>query len=127
VATDADPPARSGVEPASADEALRRYRPTVVLGCFCPVDAPVDAAVLGFPSVRHYVVLGARIGGLFGSEGLLENADWTAEPLEEVTRWLLTRHDVWLGGPGRRLLRHGEAWHFRRRSLEPGVERRTVV
>ncbi len=110
VATDADPPAGSGVERASADEALRRYRPAVVLGCFCPV----DETVLGFASVRHYVVLGARIGGLFGSVGLRESAQWAVEPLEEVTRWLLTRHDVWVG-PTRRILRHGEAWHFHRR------------
>ena len=82
VATDADPPAGSPVVRVSAEEALRRYRPVVVLGCFVPVDAGVDPLVMGFPSVRHYVVLGARVGGLFGSRDLWRSPSWTAEPLE---------------------------------------------
>ena len=113
VATDADPPAGSPVVRASAEEALRRYRPAVVLGCFVPVDAGVDELVIGFPSVRHYVVLGARIGGLFGSLALWQDRGWIAEPLDRLTRWMLTRHDVWVDE--RTIVRHGEAWHFRRR------------
>ena len=118
VATDADPPAGSPVVRAPAEEALRRYRPVVVLGCFVPVDAGVDPLVMGFPSVRHYVVLGARVGGLFGSADLRRNASWTAEPLEQLTRWMLTRHDAWIDR--RTILRRGEAWHLRHRSLLPG-------
>jgi len=103
------------VERASAQEALRRYRPAVVLGCFVPIDSGVDELVMRSPSVRHYVVLAARIGGLLGSAPLWHDANWTAEPLAEVTRWMLTRHDTWTGTPGRSILRHGEAWHLRRR------------
>jgi hypothetical protein len=114
VATDADPPADAPVTRASAEEALRRFRPAVVLGSFVPVDAGVDELVLGFPSVRHYVVLGARIGGLFGSSVLWQAPGWTAEPLEQVARWMLTRHDVWLGPSEPAVLQHGEAWHLRR-------------
>jgi len=113
VATDADPPPGSPVTRAVAEEALHRFRPAVVLGSFVPIDAGVDERVMGFPSVRHYVVLGARIGGLFGSAALWRHPGWTPEPLEDIRRWMLTRHDVWAGTPGRRLLRHGEAWHFR--------------
>ncbi len=115
VATDSDPPVGSCVIRARADEALYRYRPAVVLGCFCPIDAGVDPLVMGFPSVRHYVVLGARVGGLFGSARLWENPGWTAEPLEQVRPWMLTRHDVWMGTSRHTILQHGEAWHFRRR------------
>ena len=114
VATDADPPAPARVIRASAEEALRRYRQAVVLGCFVPIDAGVDRWVLGFPSVRHYVVLGARIGGMLGSESLWQEPGWTAEPIEDVTRWMLTRHDVWIDR--RTTLRRGEAWHFEDKS-----------
>jgi len=117
VATDTDPPPDSAVVRAAAEEALRRYRPVLVLGSFVPIDAGVDRLVLGFPSVRHYVVLGARIGGLFGSGDLWRNPGWIAEPLEPITRWMLTRHDAWIDR--RTTLRCGETWNLRRGSLPP--------
>lgn len=80
-----------------ADAALRRFQPTVVLGVFVPFDAGVDEAVLASASVRHYVILNARIGGSLGSPLLRQATDWKAERLESVRRWMLTRHDVWLG------------------------------
>ncbi|NLX97211.1 MAG: hypothetical protein GXY83_13640 [Rhodopirellula sp.] len=110
VATDSAPVSNSAVERIEAGEALRRYQPSVVLGSFVPVDAGVDEAVLAFPSVKHYVLLGARLGGMFGSPALWRTPGWTAAPLENVTRRMLTRHDVWLGRPEQPLLRHGEAW-----------------
>ena len=113
-ATDADPPAGSQTLGASAKEALRRHQPAVVLGSFVPIDAGVDELVMRCPSVRHYIVLGARIGGIFGSSALWCDAGWTAQPLEQVARWMLTRHDVRTGPSPREILRHGEAWHFRR-------------
>ncbi len=113
-ATDADPPAGSAVERASAAEALQRYRPAVVLGCFVPLGAAVDEAVLACPFVRHYVVLGARVGGLLGSSALWRASGWTYRPIPQVARWMLTRHDVWIGLPARPILQHGEAWCFSR-------------
>jgi len=114
VPTDAHPAEGFGTVRVSAEEALKRYRPAVVLGSFVPFDAGVDEQVMRFPSVRHYVVLGARIGGLFGSSALWNDRDWTAEPLEKIGRWMLTRHDVWLGLSAEPLLQHGEAWHLKR-------------
>ena len=114
IASDSAPVVGGGVERAPADEALARYRPAVVLGSFVPFDSGVDRQVLCFPTVRHYLVLGARIHGLFGSSALWESPGWSAEPLEFLTRWMLTRHDVWLGAPGRPILQHGEAWHLKR-------------
>jgi hypothetical protein len=114
VATDSDPPPGAPVVHASADEALHRHCPAVVLGSFVPIDAGVDGLVMDFPSVRHYLVLGARVGGMLGSAALWQNPDWAAEPLEQVGRWMLTRHDVWLPGHPPSIVRHGEAWHFHR-------------
>ena len=113
VATDVRPAARH-VEALAAHEALRRWRPRVVVGCFVPLDSGVDALVLGFPSVRHYLVLGARLDGTFGSDALWRRPGWKAAPVEAINRWMLTRHDVWTGDPHRPVLQHGEAWHFRR-------------
>jgi hypothetical protein len=127
VATDADPPAGGCVIRSDTREALRRYRPQIVLGAFVPTDAGVDEVVLGFPSLRHYVVLGARIGTAFGSEALWCSRGWSAEPLDNVRRWMLTRHDVWLDFPGRPLLQHGEAWHLQPAPKRPlGIADETV-
>jgi hypothetical protein len=118
VATDSDPPPGAPVARAPAHEALRLHQPAAVLGSFVPVDAGVDQLVLGFPSARHYIVLGARVGGLLGSSCLWQEPDWIVTPIDDVTRWMLTRHDVWIDR--RRTLRHGEAWHFRRRDSQRG-------
>jgi hypothetical protein len=118
-ATDADPPPGCGVDRTTAAEALGRHRPAVVLGSFVPFDSQVDAAVLDCPSVQNYVVLGARIGGAFGSAELWKREDWQSRPLEPVRRWMLTRHDVWVGPAPEALLGHAEAWLFSREGGTP--------
>ncbi len=118
-ATDAEPPEGSGVLRLSAQAALRRFQPTVVLGVFVPYDAGVDEAVLACPSVQHYIIVNARIGGALGCSSLWSMPGWTSEPLDDVRRWVLTRHDVWLGHAGTDgggLLQHGEVWHLSRTS-----------
>ncbi len=110
---DSNPACGPAVVIATAADALRRFRPAVVLGCFVPVDSGVDAQVMQFPTVEHYVVLGARLGGVFGSMALWESG-WRAEPLEMLTRYMTTRHDVYLGMPHKTILQHGEAWYFQR-------------
>jgi hypothetical protein len=116
-ATDAAPPAGSPVSPMSAREALERHRPAVVLGSFVPIDAGVDEAVLACRSVKHYIALGARLGGEFGSRALWRAPGWRRQPLPQVGRWMLTRHDVWTGRPHQPILRHGEAWCFSRENV----------
>ena len=61
LATDAEPPKNAEVLRMSAQTALRRFQPSVVLGSFVPFDGGVDKMILSYPSVRHYVVLNARI------------------------------------------------------------------
>ncbi|MFO7906450.1 MAG: hypothetical protein ACQESR_31520 [Planctomycetota bacterium] len=118
-ATDAKPPNEAaGVWRMTADAAMRHFRPAVVLGVFVPHDAAVDEAVLACPSVQHYLALNARIGGSFASRAFWRTPGWHARPLEAIDRWMITRHDVWLGsagaGPGELIKRHGEAWHLAR-------------
>lgn len=111
-ATDSEP-CGGDVLRLQAAEALRRFQPAIVLGCFVPAGSGVDAAVLAAPPVRDYVVINARIGGVCGDPALWNTSGWLAEPLPEISQRLITRHDVWLA-PGRPILRRGEAWHFRR-------------
>lgn len=120
IATDAAPPARraGSVARLTAAEALAAYRPRVVLGGFVPAGAGVDDLVFGAPSVVEYVVLNARIWGEFGSASLWTGARWTALPLDQVSRWMISRHDVWLGDDVAPLHR-GEAWRFSRVSRRP--------
>ncbi len=116
-ATDIEPPKGSKALGLSAQAALHRFQPAVVLGVFVPHDAGVDEAVLACPSVQHYVMINSRIGGAIGSASLWNRPDWKAEPLDDIRRWVITRHDVWLGhasGNKGDILQHGEAWHFAR-------------
>jgi len=127
-ATDADPPEATTVLRLSAQAALKRFRPKVVLGVFVPHDASVDEAVLACPSVRHYVVVNARLGGALGSASLWKISGWQYEPLDAIRRWVLTRHDVWLGSAGMHrdeILQHGEVWHFARASPAPPARERS--
>ena len=98
---------------AGSAQALRQYQPATVLGCFVPFDSDVDRAVLASPCVQSYLVLGARLNGQLGSRELWETPGWSAIRLPRVARWMITRHDVWLGAE-RGVLQHGEAWLFRR-------------
>ncbi len=116
-ATDAEPPAGSEVLRMSAQAAIRHFQPAVILGVFVPHDAGVDEAILACPAVQHYVIVNARIGGALGSASLWNTPGWKSEPLDDVRRWVITRHDVWLGHSGRNngdVLQHGEVWHFAR-------------
>lgn len=126
-ATDAEPPAGAETLRISAEAALLRFRPTVVLGVFAPHDAGVDEAVLACPSVRHYVIVNARLGGAIGSSSLWSTPGWKPEPLDYVRRWVITRHDVYLGQAGKKdgdILQHGEVWHFTRTTAGPSAEER---
>ncbi|MFV1968227.1 MAG: hypothetical protein ACC628_22620, partial [Pirellulaceae bacterium] len=117
VATDANADVNPGVQRLVAQEALRRYQPELVLGCFVPADSGVDEAVLASRFVRHYVILNARIGGMYGASSLWNNSHWKAEPLRNISRWMVTRHDVLLSGHGDGMMesiQHGEAWHLER-------------
>lgn len=119
-ATDANPPhTAQRVCRMTAQAALNTFRPAVVLGSFVPHDAGVDEAVLACPSVQHYFVLNARIGGSCASWALWHAPGWHAQPAPHVGVWMITRHDVWLGStdaaPGPLISQHGEAWHFTRR------------
>ncbi len=126
--TDAKPPEGSEVLHMSAEAALRHFRPAVVLGVFVPHDAGVDEAVLAYPSVRHYVVVNARIGGSLGSPSLWSAPGWKTEPLEDIRRWVITRHDIWLERAGEKnenVLQHGEVWHFTRTAAALSPEERS--
>ena len=115
IATDGASNGDGSVIQLDATEALDVYQPAVVLGSFVPFDADVDQAVLACRSVQRYVVLNARIGGQLGHPDLWRCADWCAQPLDEVSRWMITRHDVWVGRTRRPFITHGEAWQLSRR------------
>jgi hypothetical protein len=116
LATDSNPAGGFPVVRADAGESLQRYLTRKVVSVFAPIDSGVDQLVMSFPTVREYVVLGARIGGQFGSFTLWSDSSWTRTPLTDVTRWMIPRHDVVLPSNDRspRIIQHGEAWQFLR-------------
>ena len=111
--SDANPPAGSQTLRLDAAAALATFQPRTVIGGFVPADGNVDEAVLAAPSVQQYLVISARQNGQVGSPRLWSARGWRPVPLPDVTRLLVTRHDVWLGD-GRGVLRRGEAWLLQR-------------
>ena len=112
-AVDSAPTPAPGVESLDIQTALLRYRPSVVVGSFVPFDSGVESAVLRFPSTRRYIMLNARLGGETGPASLWDEPGWHALPATEVSTWMITRHDVWVGSAPP-LVAHGEAWVFER-------------
>lgn len=127
VATDASPSDKTPVIKTTVQEALRQFCPTIVIGCFVPIDSGVDEAVLAFPSVKHYLVLGARLGGALGSKALWQHPDWVADPLTWMNRWMLTRHDVLIDMRRPTVIQHGEVWHLHRRNGKRRVQKLSRV
>lgn len=121
IATDVSPSVRRPweVRTLAAHEALDRYRPRVVIGSFVPVDADVDRRVLADPDVRHYLVFTARIGHDDGSRPDWDRPGWSRKVVPELTRWLITRHDGWMG-EHLPVLRRGEAWLLSRTPAADG-------
>ncbi len=68
----------------NARQTLRTLAPENVLTCFAPIDAGIEHAILGAPSVRQYVYIGPTPPTA---------PNWTAETLDDVERVLLTRLD----------------------------------
>ncbi|MDX1673165.1 MAG: hypothetical protein R3314_00080 [Longimicrobiales bacterium] len=109
-ATDAHPARGSRVTACPAAASLRRYPHPMVLGSFVPFDAGIEERILAAGHVRHYLALGARIGvhgGVTNRLGAVPG--WDAVPLPGVARWMVTRHDAWLGD-GSSIRCRGEAW-----------------
>ena len=113
IATDVDPPPGTTVVRADAAEALDRYGPSVVLGSFVPFDAGVDELVSTRSCVDRYVVVNARLGEAMGNACLWNDQTWHASRLTDVARWMICRHDVWMGSD-LPVLQHGEAWSLRK-------------
>ena len=98
----------------SAEDTLKKLKPDTVIGCFVPFDAGIDELVLADENVKNYIVLNAQLGGQFGSAWLWNNNDFHSEKISQVTKWMICRHDVWMGSD-QRILTHGQAWHFKRK------------
>ncbi len=114
IATDAHPAPDANVINLPAGKALETFKPDTVLGCFVPHDTGVDEKVLGCSPVKHYIVVNVRLGGLVGSSTLWRHPQWKVEFVPQVARWMVSRHDVWLGN-NHKILTHGEVWHLYRR------------
>lgn len=116
IATDSNP--RAGhVRALSAGQALEQFAPRTVLACFPPIDAGMETAVFGTPSVKRFIYIGPEINERVGTDALWNHTGWTARPLPEVDRFLITRLDY--------LVDFTKATH-RRRAGTLSLERETI-
>ena len=102
------------VSSMSVEETLNEYKPDTVIGCFVPFDAGIDEMILADISVTNYVVVNARLNGQLGSPALWNDKHFFSEQVSSVSKWMICRHDVWIG-TNKPLISHGEVWCFRRK------------
>ena len=102
------------VERLSAREALRKYAPDLVLGCWVPIDTDIDVQVLRSPSVRHYLYIAGESNGLIGSEAIWREPGRQVEELEEIGPYSLCRSDFLLHITRGDVVTHSRAFLFRR-------------
>jgi hypothetical protein len=91
-ATDVEP-GGDHVRRMNARDALEFYRPRTVVTCFTPLDASVEAAILGCPSVENYLYIGPLVNERPGPDGLWCAPGWDYEPVAAIDRELITRLD----------------------------------
>ncbi len=105
-ATDANAEA-NGVRRMTAGEALAKFQPDLVIGCWAPIDTGIDAQVMRWPSVRTYVYIGHEHNGIVGHEGLWQAAGWRHRRLESADAHNLGRTDFCLSFDPPEIVQHG--------------------
>ncbi len=78
------------VKRLSHKQALKRYNPELVIGCWLP-GGGIELDVLDYPSVKHYLDIGEGRGGCTGDEGIYERTDVTEKLLESTIPYGLSR------------------------------------
>jgi len=102
------------VERLTVQQALEKYNPDCVVGCWVPVDSNLDIAVLRHPSVRFYIYIGQYMNGMVGSDAMWQEAGWRASSLPELDKLSICRADYFTVGSPPRLVQHGRCILFRR-------------
>lgn len=72
------------VKRLSHREALEKYKPELVIGCWMPSEG-LEMDILDAPSVKYYLDIGEGKGGCTGDDRLYERTDITERVLESTT------------------------------------------
>jgi hypothetical protein len=81
------------VERLSHREALEKYKPRLVIGCWIPYKSSVAIDVLNFPSTKYYLDIGEGCYGCTGVEELWKREDVGTTFFKNVRCWSLSRTD----------------------------------
>jgi len=108
-------PEREEVETLSVRDALDKYDPDLVIGCWVPIDADLDLQVMRHPTVRRYIYIGQELNGILGPDAIWREPGWDSAPIPDLDRYSLCRSDYFGGSSGDILVQHGKSVLFTRR------------
>ena len=113
------------VERLSHEEALRKYKPKVVIGAWIPNNPKIGFDVLDFPSVNYFIDIGQLVGGATWQREEVENRrDWKQIDLEKLNRYSICHMSYYISWPpDTNIFRHSYVSLFRRKmqSLESSL------
>ena len=92
IATD-EHPRSEHVLPLAAAEAIERFSPELVLACFPPIHAGIEAAVCNARCVKSFLYIGPEWDGQVGTDALWNRPEWSICPLPHLERFLVSRLD----------------------------------
>ncbi len=79
------------VERLIHSEALRKYEPELVIGCWLPYKSSIALDVLDAPSVKSYIDIGEGKYGCTGSEQLWEREDLSSSLIKQAYPFRISR------------------------------------
>ncbi|MBS3072011.1 hypothetical protein J4408_03400 [Candidatus Pacearchaeota archaeon] len=75
-------------------DALKKYNPKIVLGCWVHPEEQIGFDVLDFPSVNHFIDIGEGIGGAtWMTNKIYTKRDFKIKELEDLSKYCLNRMD----------------------------------
>ncbi len=96
VATDPQPRAE-GVYPLNATAAIARHSPDLVIACWPPLGADIEATILQSPGVRHFIYIAQKINGQVGPHSMWSHPEWCYSLREDLLAYSLCRFDYHSG------------------------------
>lgn len=81
------------VEELTHIEALHKYKPELVIGCWIPYKSKVALDVLDLKCVKYYIDIGEGCGGCTGVDELWNTKDFALKRLKELEKFSLCRAD----------------------------------
>jgi hypothetical protein len=107
-------PKNNDIEKLSADEALVKYNPEIVVGAWLPYDGNIEIKILNHKSTEYFLYICQVSNGISGNERIWSDRKWEVIPLSEANNYSLCRYDFL--SPNGEIVKHSESFLFKKKT-----------